>query len=134
MRSWHKSRAFRESCRYAWRGISYGITREGNLRRQVVVGFVAFFIALILAQLLVIPTGHLALIIVVSALVLVMEMVNTALEEIEDVIHPKHHEAVQRSKDIAAGAVMIASIAAILVGLVVFLPPLLQLVVQEAIK
>ncbi len=50
-------------------------------------------------------------------LVMSIEGVNTAIEEIADFIHPEHHHKIGLIKDVAAGAVFIASIIAIIVGL-----------------
>ncbi|QXP58443.1 diacylglycerol kinase [Olleya sp. HaHaR_3_96] len=55
-------------------------------------------------------------------LVMSVEGVNTAIEAIADFIHPEHHEKIGFIKDIAAGAVFIASIAASIIGLIIYIP------------
>ena len=55
-------------------------------------------------------------------LVMSIEGVNTAIEEIADFMHPEHHEKIGFIKDIAAGAVFIASIFAIIIGFIIYLP------------
>ena len=55
-------------------------------------------------------------------LVMSIEGVNTAVEEIANFIHPEHHQKIGLIKDIAAGAVFIASIFAILVGCIIYIP------------
>ena len=55
-------------------------------------------------------------------LVWVAEALNTAFEHLCDVVSPDFHHAVQRSKDIAAGAVFICAIAAAAIGLLTFWP------------
>ncbi|PIB32101.1 diacylglycerol kinase [Gaetbulibacter sp. 5U11] len=57
-------------------------------------------------------------------LVMSIEGVNTAIEAIADFIHPEHHEKIGFIKDIAAGAVFIASIAASIIGLIIYIPKL----------
>ena len=57
-------------------------------------------------------------------LVMGVEGVNTAIEAIADFIHPEHHEKIGFIKDIAAGAVFIASIAATIIGLIIYIPKL----------
>ena len=57
-------------------------------------------------------------------LVMSIEGINTAIEAISDFIHPEHHEKIGFIKDIAAGAVFIASIAASIVGLIIYIPKL----------
>lgn len=55
-------------------------------------------------------------------LVMSIEGVNTAIEEIANFIHPEHHTKIGLIKDIAAGAVFIASIFAIIIGFIIYLP------------
>lgn len=55
-------------------------------------------------------------------LVMSLEGVNTAIEEIADFIHPERHEKIGLIKDIAAGAVFIASVFASIVGLIIYIP------------
>jgi diacylglycerol kinase (ATP) len=64
----------------------------------------------------------------VAAIVLVWtaEAVNTAFEHLCDVVSPEFHDSVQKSKDIAAGAVLICAIGAVIIGLQVFVPYLLR--------
>jgi len=55
-------------------------------------------------------------------MVMSMEGINTAIEEIADFIHPERHDKIGLIKDIAAGAVFIASVFASIVGLIIYLP------------
>lgn len=57
--------------------------------------------------------------------VLAAEAFNTALEALADAVHPGRHPLVGRAKDCASGAVLLVSIAAAVVGFIVFLPRLL---------
>jgi diacylglycerol kinase len=56
-----------------------------------------------------------------------LEAVNTALEAVCDAVSPEDNPEIGRAKDAAAGAVLVAAIAAVLVGLLIFGPPLLAL-------
>jgi len=58
-------------------------------------------------------------------LVLAVESLNTAIEKIADFIHPEFHSRIGFIKDIAAGAVMFAALAAIVVGLLIYVPKFL---------
>ena len=60
--------------------------------------------------------------IVALVLVWVSEAVNTAFEHLCDVVSPQFHASVKISKDIAAGAVLIAALGAATLGLMIFLP------------
>jgi len=55
-------------------------------------------------------------------LVMSIEGANTAIEEIANFIHPEHDNKIGLIKDIAAGAVFIASVFAIIIGLIIYLP------------
>lgn len=55
-------------------------------------------------------------------LVLSIEGLNTAIEKIADFIHPQYHERIGFIKDIAAGAVFFAALAALAVGAVIYCP------------
>ena len=60
--------------------------------------------------------------ILASGLVLGIESLNTAVEKVADFVHPEYHERIGFIKDIAAGAVMFAALAAIAVGLLIYVP------------
>jgi len=55
-------------------------------------------------------------------LVLSIEAVNTAIEEIANFIHPEHHSKIGFIKDVAAGAVLFASVSVIIIGFIIYLP------------
>lgn len=57
-------------------------------------------------------------------LVMSIEGINTAIEELSDFIHPEHNSKIGFIKDVAAGAVFLAAVAAILVGLIIYIPKL----------
>ena len=55
-------------------------------------------------------------------LVVVTEILNTAIEHLTDLVSPEFHPLAKKTKDAAAGAVFIASIIAVIIGLMVFIP------------
>jgi len=58
------------------------------------------------------------------ALVIIVEMLNTAIEKLADVVSPSIHPQIKVVKDVAASAVLIAAIFAVVVAMLVFLPKL----------
>lgn len=60
--------------------------------------------------------------ILAMGLVMSIEGVNTAIEALADFIHPEQHSKIGLIKDVAAGAVFIASVSALIVGLIIYLP------------
>ena len=63
-------------------------------------------------------------VILAAGLVWTAEALNTAIEYVADLAHPDEHPEVKKLKDLAAAAVLFASLAALAVGLIVFVPPL----------
>lgn len=60
-------------------------------------------------------------------LVMGVEGINTAIEEIADFIHPEYHSKIGRIKDIAAGAVGITALIAIIVAGIIYIPRITEL-------
>jgi diacylglycerol kinase len=113
------------SFRYAFRGILDLVRYEHNFRIHLVilisVVMAGFFFRISAAEWLAI--------IVVSALVLVSESFNSAIEFLSDSIVKGMDEKIRTAKDIAAAAVLISAVTAIITGLVIFIPELLKLFV-----
>jgi diacylglycerol kinase len=63
------------------------------------------------------------LILTISA-VLSLELINTALEHLADAACPEEHPLIKRAKDAAAGGVLVAALASVIIGLILFLPRL----------
>lgn len=61
-------------------------------------------------------------------LVLAAEAVNSAIEALADRVSPEYDEAIKRTKDLAAGAVLLLAIAVAITGLIIFLPKLIALI------
>lgn len=65
-------------------------------------------------------------ILLVSGLVLSLEAINSAIENLADAVHPDRHPLIGKCKDIAAGAVLIASIFAVAIAAIIFTPHILE--------
>ena len=107
-----KGLAFRRRIGFALHGIVIAFNRERSFRTQCLAG------AVILVILLLVRPAPLwwAVGALTVGLVLVAELVNTALETLVDHLHPERHPAIGAAKDIAAGAVLLASSIAVLVA------------------
>ncbi len=68
-----------------------------------------------------------AVLVLVIALVLSLELINSQIERILDILRPDYSEEVRKMKDISAGAVLVASIGAVIVGAVITLPYLAKI-------
>jgi diacylglycerol kinase len=116
------SRGFRlASFADAGRGVA-GLFSEANARVQLAVAAAVVALGLWLD----VARGDWALLALAIGLVLAAEAANTALEALADRVEPERHPLVGRAKDAAAGAVLLASLAAAAVGLLVLGPPLWQ--------
>lgn len=109
------------SFRYALEGISYVFRTQKNAQIHLVIIVIVCFLALWLA----LPLEDLALIFLTIGFVLGAEFFNTAIETLVDLVSPDHHLLAKIAKDVCAGAVLICSISAVLVGIFLFGPPLL---------
>lgn len=110
---------FSVSFRYAWAGIRHAFAAQPNFRRELLLGALALTLAAWLR-------APLAPILAVTGLVLALELMNSALEALVDLVSPEHHDLAGAAKDLAAAAVLVASAAALGVGLAVLGPPLWQ--------
>lgn len=104
----------------ALRGISHAVRNERNMRFHL---FAAACVAVLAAWLKVSVRDWLFLGAAVFG-VLTAEMINTAVERAVDLASPREHEMAKAAKDAAAGAVLIAALFAVAVGLAVLGPPL----------
>ena len=122
--AWQVAPDLFSSFRYAWAGITYATRTQRNFRIHLVIGLVA----LSLGVLLHIAAIEAAVVAITISAVLVMELMNTALESVVDLtVGQTYHELAKIAKDCAAGAVLISAIAALLVAGFVYLPPLIVL-------
>ncbi|HEX7038840.1 MAG TPA: diacylglycerol kinase [Trueperaceae bacterium] len=99
-------------------GLARAWATQPNLRIEAAIGLAA----LVAAAWLRAPAAPIVL---ASALVLALELTNSAVEAVVDLASPDHQPLAGTAKDLAAAAVLTASIGAVLVGLVVLGPPLL---------
>ena len=111
-----------KSFTYAFWGLGKTLKEEQNLQIQSIAGLVV----IILGWYFRIEVEEWLILIVVIGLVILMELVNSAVERITDVLKPRLDSYVKEIKDIMAAAVMLASVIAVTVGLIIFLPYLTQ--------
>jgi diacylglycerol kinase (ATP) len=110
--------------RYAWKGVQYLFRTQPNARVQLIVFVLVVFAGFLFG----ISKPEWLAILIVSAVVITAEGMNTALEILGDeVADGKWKNLVGRAKDVSAGAVLIAAVFAIVVGLVIFVPYIFQL-------
>lgn len=112
-------RRFARSLSFAWTGMRLAWRTQPNFRIEIWIGLAALALTLWLR-------APLAPIVLVAALVITLELMNSAIEAVVDLASVEHHELAGAAKDLAAAAVLVASLVAVLVGLIVLGPPLLR--------
>lgn len=110
--------AFHHSVRYALKGLARVAKEERNFRIELAAAVV------VVALMFVFPlsTAERALLAVAIGSVLVLELINSVVERVIDVLKPRIHHYVEEIKDITAAAVLVASACAAAVGLLIFWP------------
>jgi len=111
---------FIRSFKYAQEGARHTLATQRNIWIHLAIGL-AVLAAAVWYKL---SSVEMALIVLTIALVITTEMINTALEALVDLVKPEHHPAAALVKNIAAGAVLIAALGAVCVGLFIFSPRL----------
>ena len=109
---------------YAWKGVALAWREEENFRIELALGLLAVLAGLLFK----ISFTEWLVLVVVSGLVLTAEIFNTALEELCDMYRPMHDPHVGKIKDLSAGATLVASGTAFIVGLIIFVPHVWALV------
>jgi diacylglycerol kinase len=113
---------FWRSFSFAGRGVWHVVRTQRNMRVHLAAAAAVIIIALILR----VSAVDWACLLAVIGLVLTAEALNTVVEAIVDLCTDEFHPLAKIAKDVAAGAVLISSVAAVGVGIAVFLPRLLR--------
>ncbi len=113
------------SFKYAWGGLSYAFQTQRNFRIQIVMST----LAISLGGFLHLSPVKMSVISLTIALVLALELLNTAIESVVDLtVKQSYHDLAKIAKDCAAGAVLVSALASMLVAGSLLLPPLLTLI------
>jgi diacylglycerol kinase (ATP) len=107
-----KNQSLLARMRFARNGLTHAIATERSLKFQVVV----FGVVLVVLAVLRPEPLWWALVLIASGAVIAAELFNTAIELLADHLHPETHASIRIVKDCAAGAVLVAAITAIAVG------------------
>lgn len=111
-------RRFRRSLRHAIDGIIYAVSHEKNFRCEMVVAL--FVVTLILGFK--VKNWEAIILILMIMWVLILELINTVLERVVDILKPRIHPYARLIKDLMAAVVLISSIVAVIVGVIIFYP------------
>ena len=109
---------------YAFEGIWTGIVRERNMK----IHCLAVIAVTVAGTFLHIKPVEWCICLLLFGLILSLELVNTALEAVVDLVTKEKKPLAKIAKDTAAGAVLVSAIAAAIIGCIIFVPYLLELI------
>ena len=112
-----------KSFKYAFKGLYKTFTEEQNLKLQSI----AACLVMVLAFYFNITRIEWMFLVFVIGIVILMEIANSAIERVTDILKPRIHDYVKEIKDIAAAGVMVASFIALVIGIIIFWPYLVKL-------
>ena len=118
-----RARNFRQSLAFALAGMRHALQNQRNLRIHVTIAAAVVIAGFALR----INRSEWAVVVTLIALVIGLELLNTAIEALVDLASPVPHRLAKVAKDTAAGAVLVAAVGAAIVGLIIFLPRLWQI-------
>ena len=121
--SWKIAKDLPTSFLYAAKGLGYAFVTQRNFRIHVGFALGAFGLGFFLG----LNKSDLAIMALTATSVLVVELLNTAIESVVDLaIGKRFHPLAQIAKDCSAGAVLVASISSVLIAVLLLFPPLLK--------
>ncbi len=107
----------------AWNGIRFLYNSQDNFRVHLFISLVV----LILSIFLKISRFEWVIVLFVIGSVWILEAINTVFEKIFDLIESSYSQIVKIGKDVSAAAVLLSAIFSVLIGLAIFLPPIIKL-------
>jgi undecaprenol kinase/diacylglycerol kinase (ATP) len=111
---------FLRSLRYAYEGLKYALSTQPNMK----IHFFVSFVVLVSAVFFQLSRTDILFILLAITLVIVTELINTAVEKTVDLAMPERHPLAKIAKDTAAAAVLVTAVFAVAVGLIVFFRPM----------
>lgn len=115
-------RRLKKSFTYAAHGIVYALKNEKNFQIESLVAGAVLGLAFLMGF----STLEWGILFLVCASVLGMELINTAFERVIDMLKPRVHPFARVVKDLMAGAVLLVSATAVIIGALLFLPHLIM--------
>lgn len=124
MESKGKKRTFFDSVKNCLDGINYTLTHENNFKREMLIGILVVIASVILK----ISMIEWVIVILLINFVLVCELINTALEKTVDLYTKEYNETAKIVKDVASASVFVMSIFSAVIGMIIFLPKVIDLI------
>ena len=107
---------------FALQGIMQFFSRDRNGKIQMVIGTTAIALGFTVS----LSSFQWLLVLFCIGLVISLEMINSAIERFCDLVTTDFHPGIKIIKDVAAGAVLVASVTSLIIGLIIFIPALVH--------
>lgn len=111
-----KNGNFIDACQNALNGILYAITTQSNIKKQLIIAVVVMLVSLFFD----LNRAEFLCLMFTVVLIIIAEMINTAIETVVDLYTDLYHPKAKIAKDVGAGAVIIAAINAVIVAYFLF--------------
>lgn len=107
-------KSFLKSFSYAFKGIAHSLKQ-----RNMKIIFTSAILTVLAALFLKVNSNDWCILLICIGLVMSLEMINSAIEGIVDLVSPQQNEKAGQIKDMAAGAVLVASIISFIIGIII---------------
>ncbi|EKD58732.1 MAG: hypothetical protein ACD_56C00060G0006 [uncultured bacterium] len=111
-------RRFKRSMKHAVDGLSWAFKHEKNFRLELLMGFLVIFFMLLFN----VKNWEAVVLLFMIMWVLVLELINTVLERVVDILKPRIHPYARLIKDLMASVVLISATVSIVVGVLILYP------------
>ena len=115
---------FFASFKYALEGLGHIIKNHPNFKFHLLAALTVLITSIVLK----VSATEFIILLFGITFVLIAEMINTAIEEITNLVTTEHKKEAKIAKDVGAASVLLASALAIIMGIIIFLPHLLRLI------
>ena len=112
-----------DSFKYAFQGIYFAIKYNRNIR----IHFLAAILVIIASLILRVNAFEMGILGVMILLVICAEMINTAIEEMVNLLVQEHRKEAKIAKDVSAGMVLLTAMGSVIVGVLIFVPHVIRL-------
>lgn len=112
-----------QSFKYAFNGLRILLCEECNARIHLCITICVLAMGFVFK----ISVGEWIAVILCIGFVFALELINTSIENMADFASKEYNDLIKKTKDLAAGAVLIGAIAAVITGLIIFVPKIIEL-------
>lgn len=119
-----ENKNFFEALKNAMNGVVYVVKNGKNIKIQIVIAILVFIAAIVLKF----TNVELAILVLICFFIFALEFINTVIERLADLYTTEYNEKVKVIKDVAAGTVAIIAIASIIIGILLFIPKIIDII------